>query len=69
MSALNQNSNIKEITVVTNKKHGKSKVDFEERYLSILPRNIEHNQIEFFDEGFKKFKETIGEKIVQKVYS
>lgn len=61
--ALNENSNLKEITVVTNKKHGKSKVDFEERYLSILPRNIEHNQIEFFDDGFKKFREPILKKI------
>lgn len=61
---LKDNTNLKEITVVTNKKHGKSKVDFEERFLSILPRNIEHNQIEFFDDGFKKFRETVLNKTV-----
>ncbi len=54
-NALKENSNLKKITLVTKQKNIKSKMDFEERYLSILPRNIEDIQLEFCYDGFEKW--------------
>jgi len=45
---------LNKICVVSNQKHGYSKVDFEERYLSILPKH-NHSKIMFYYEGFEEF--------------
>lgn len=54
-NAIRENKNPKEITIVSNQKHGNSRIEFEERYLSIFSRFISHSNIHFYYEGFKKF--------------
>ncbi len=53
-NALRENSNLREVTVVSSQKHGYSRVDFEERYLSILPDRIK-NKVKFNYDGFEEF--------------
>lgn len=54
-NALRENYNLKEVIIVSNHKHGYSKVNFEERYLSIISRAASHPKIEFFYDGFEGF--------------
>ncbi len=54
-NALRNNHNLKKVTIVSNQKHGNSRVEFEERYLSIFSRFISHSKIEFFYKGFEDF--------------
>lgn len=54
-NALRENINLKKVIIVSNPKHGNSKVDFEERYLSILSRFISPSKINFCYISFEKF--------------
>jgi NAD-dependent SIR2 family protein deacetylase len=54
-NALRKNSNLKEIIIVSNQKHGYSKVDFEERYNSILSKAKSNPKLIFNYNGFEKF--------------
>jgi NAD-dependent SIR2 family protein deacetylase len=53
-NALRVNSNLKEVIIVSSQKHGNSRVNFEERYLSILPRGINYD-LKFHYNGFEGF--------------
>jgi|GEM_PF-2594886 len=50
-STLRMNTNLKEVIIVSSPKHGNSRVNFEERYLSILPKG----QLEFYYNTFERF--------------
>ncbi len=54
-NALRNNHNLKKVTIVSNQKHGNSRIEFEERYLSILSKFISHSKIEFYYKGFEEF--------------
>ncbi|MCK4799197.1 MAG: SIR2 family protein [Spirochaetes bacterium] len=54
-NALRGNSNLKKVTIVSRQKHGKSRVEFEERYLSIFSRFINQSKIKFYYGGFEEF--------------
>ncbi|MDP3103396.1 MAG: SIR2 family protein [Candidatus Methanoperedens sp.] len=54
-NALRENSNLKEIIIVSNQKHGYSKVDFEERYNSILSKARSNPKLIFNYNGFEEF--------------
>ncbi|VVB97172.1 NAD-dependent protein deacetylase [uncultured archaeon] len=54
-NALRKNSNLKEIIIVSNQKHGHSKVDFEERYASILSKAKSNPKLIFNYNGFEEF--------------
>lgn len=56
-NALRENKKLKEmeIKIISNKKHGNSRIEFEERYLSIFSRFISPSNIEFNYKGFKQF--------------
>lgn len=53
-NALRENSHLIEAHIISSPKHGKSRVDFEERYLSILPKRIK-NKVKFNYDGFEWF--------------
>ena len=53
-NTLRMNSNLKEVIIVSSPKHGNSRVNFEERYLSILPRSIK-NQVTFYYNSLEGF--------------
>lgn len=52
-AALNRNSRIKKIYIISNMKHGNSKIDFEERYRLVIPKKIPDSKICFYFRGFK----------------
>ncbi len=54
LSALRENPKLKEVIIVSNQKHGQSKIDFEERYLSILPTYFSQLKMKFDYEGFEE---------------
>jgi NAD-dependent SIR2 family protein deacetylase len=56
-NALRENSNLDKlkIIIVSSQKHGNSRVEFEERYLSILSKFIIQSKIKFCYDGFKEF--------------
>jgi len=56
-NALRENSNLNKlkIIIVSSQKHGSSRVEFEERYLSILSRFITQSKIKFCYDGFEEF--------------
>lgn len=58
-NALRTNKKIKDVRIISNKKHGNQRIEFEERYLSILSRFISHSKIDFYYEGFEKFCRTL----------
>ncbi|VVB56028.1 Uncharacterised protein [uncultured archaeon] len=54
-NALKENSNLKEVVIISDQKYGYSRVDFEERYHSIISRIISNPKVKFIDEGFEEF--------------
>ncbi len=54
-NALRENSKLNKVIIVSSQKHGNSRVEFEERYLSILSRFISQSKIKFCYDGFEKF--------------
>lgn len=54
-NALRENSNLKEVVIISDQKYGYSRVDFEERYHSIISRVISNPKVKFIDEGFEEF--------------
>lgn len=56
-NALRKNKNLKEVTIVSNSKYGNSRVDFEERYGSILLKIKNNPKVIFNYDGFEKFCE------------
>ncbi len=54
-TALRENSNLKEVVIISDQKSGYSRVYFEERYHSIISRAISNPKIKFIDEGFEDF--------------
>lgn len=54
-NALRNNHNLKKVTIVSNQKHGNLRVEFEERYLSILSKFMSHSKIDFYYKGFEEF--------------
>lgn len=56
-NALRENSNLNrlKIIIVSSPKHGNSRVNFEERYLSIFSRFISQSRIEFHYDGFEGY--------------
>lgn len=61
-NALKNNKNLKEVNVISNEKDVISKIDFEKRYLSILPAN---SKIKFHYDGFEKIHEKLPEYLRQ----
>ncbi|VVB95650.1 NAD-dependent protein deacylase [uncultured archaeon] len=53
--ALKSNTNLKEIIIITDQKYGRYKVDFEERYLSIISKINSKPKFKFVDDGFESF--------------
>jgi len=54
-NALRENSNLKEVVIISDQKYGYSRVDFEERYHSIISRVKSNPKVKFIDEGFEDF--------------
>ncbi len=54
-NALRENSNLNKVIIVSSQKHGDSRVEFENRYLSILSRFISQSRIEFHYDGFEEY--------------
>jgi hypothetical protein len=54
-NALRNNHNLKKVIIVSNQKHGNLRVEFEERYLSILSKFMNHSKIDFYYKGFEEF--------------
>ncbi|MCZ7382416.1 MAG: SIR2 family protein [Candidatus Methanoperedens sp.] len=61
LNALRENSKLNEVIIVSNQKHGQSKIDFEERCLSILPAHFSQSKMKFDYDGFEKFYEKLPE--------
>lgn len=57
-NALRENSNLNKVVIVSSPKLGQSRVDFEERYLSIFPRNTKFNVVPRYI-GFEEFSEEL----------
>lgn len=57
-NALKNNPKLEEVIIVSNEKHVTSKIDFEERYLSILPMD---SKIKFYYDGFEKVHDKLPE--------
>jgi NAD-dependent SIR2 family protein deacetylase len=53
--ALKSNTNLKEVIIITDQKYGRYKVDFEERYLSIISKITSKPKFKFVDDGFESF--------------
>jgi len=60
-NALRNNSKLEEVVVVSNGKHTQSKIDFEKRYRSIIPKRISESQITYHYDGFERFYEKLPE--------
>ncbi|MFA4957782.1 MAG: SIR2 family protein [Candidatus Methanoperedens sp.] len=60
-NALRDHNNLKEIKVISNPKNGNSKIEFEERYISIFSRFINPSKIVFYYKGFKEFCNELDE--------
>ena len=58
--ALRQNEKLEKITIVSNPKYGKSRVDFEERYSPILSKTKNVPEVIFEYSGFEKFCEKLS---------
>jgi len=56
-NALRKNENLKEVTIVSNPKYGKLRVDFEDRYSSILSKIKNNSKVIFNYDGFEIFCE------------
>lgn len=54
-NALRKNNNLDEICIITDKKYGYSKVEFEERYGSILSKVNNRVKVKFYYNGFEDF--------------
>lgn len=54
-NSLRENNNLKEVRIISNQKHGNSRIEFEERYLSIFSKFISHSKIDFYYKGFNEF--------------
>jgi NAD-dependent SIR2 family protein deacetylase len=54
-NALRENSNLNKVIIVSSQKHGASRVEFEERYLSVLSRVVSPSKIDFYYKGFDEF--------------
>jgi NAD-dependent SIR2 family protein deacetylase len=57
-NALKKNLHLEDVIIVSNEKYAASKIDFEERYLSILPTN---SKIRFYYDGFEKVHDKLPE--------
>ncbi len=55
--ALNANTSLQKIVIVSNRKLGKEKVDFEENYIPIIKRCVSKPKVEFIYDGFEGFCE------------
>lgn len=58
--ALRKNEKLEKITIVSNPKYGKSRVDFEERYSPILSKTKKVPEVIFEYSGFEKFCEKLS---------
>ena len=54
-TALRENSNLKEVVIISDQKYGYSRVDFEERYHSIISKVKSNPRVKFHNEGFEDF--------------
>jgi len=60
-NALRNNSKLDEVIIVSNEKHTESKINFEKRYRSIIPKRIKDSQIKYHYDGFEHFYEKLPE--------
>ncbi len=54
-NALRENTNLKDVIVISTQKHGNSRIAFEERYISALPKGIKSSKTKFYYRDFKHF--------------
>ena len=66
-NALRDNSNLNEVVIVSSPKLGNSRVDFEERYLSIFPRNYKFDINPKYN-GFEEFSNNLYKKYLSKTH-
>lgn len=57
-NALKKNLHLEDVIIISNEKYAASKIDFEERYLSILPKN---SKIRFYYDGFENVHDKLPE--------